>query len=619
MCGIAGIINYKSGFVNAKTLIRMRDSMIHRGPDDAGYWVEGGAGLAHRRLSIIDLSSAGHQPFFSDDGNLVLVFNGEIYNYKELKHELEQYGYSFNTQTDTEVLLKCFQHSGKDCLGKFNGIFAFAIWDRQKKELFVARDRVGVKPFYYSSDSSGFCFASEPKAILTTGLDPAINESCLDELIAFRYISGENTIFKNIKRILPGHYAIISSDNQLQTYRWWNLGEKILNHPVIDKPYKWFIEVFHDSIKYRMISDAPAGVLLSAGLDSSSIAMELKNSGYHNIQTFTVGFRNKDYDESVLAEKFCSEIGFSFNKIYVEPWQLKDLIEKTSYFIDEPLTHYSDSHIYALAQLAKSKVSVLLSGESADEVLGGYVRYKTFQYRSMWDFIRSGSAILNYFSDYPRFAKLYSYLRINNEGMMQLMNASNTYPDELVNECNLYGINLFPEYRIKVLKEARQVYPSNPLRQLLYLDQHTYLQSLNDRNDRATMGAGIECREPFMDYKIMEGIGTLDDSYLFHGKKNKHILASTIGSQLPSYIQNFRKIGFSVPWDKYLITNEYMNYNLMNMESSDIFKMGILGSLNLPKLRDDFLTQGRHNTLILQLVFIKIWFDSYFKNVRNIV
>ena len=252
MCGIAGIIDYESGYIDPALLLKMRDSLMHRGPDDAGIWLEGGTGLAHRRLSIIDLSSAGHQPFFSDDGNLVVVYNGEIYNYRELRNELKQYGYIFNTKTDTEVLLKYYQHAGKECLDKLNGIFAFAIWDRNKKELFIARDRAGVKPLYYLADSTVFRFASEPKAIFASNIKPEINEPGLDELIAFRYISGENTIFKNVKRLLPGHYAIVKAGRPLQTERWWNLGEKIQNHPVIERPYEWFSEVLRDSVKYKI-------------------------------------------------------------------------------------------------------------------------------------------------------------------------------------------------------------------------------------------------------------------------------------------------------------------------------------------------------------------------------
>jgi asparagine synthase (glutamine-hydrolysing) len=617
MCGIAGILDYKSGYVNPSLLDKMRESMIHRGPDDAGSWIEGGTGLANRRLAIIDLSHSGHQPFFSDDGNLVIVYNGEIYNYKELRKELENLGDRFTTNTDTEVLLKYYMYSGKECLEKLNGIFSFAIWDRKKKELFVARDRAGVKPFFYFSDQTGFYFASEAKAIFTAGIKPEINEPALDELIAYRYISGENTMFKNIKRLLPGHYAIISADHSIKINRWWNLGEKILNHPVISEPYKWFPELFNNSVRYRMVSDAPVGVLLSAGLDSSSVVRELRNSNFNDIQTFNVAFRNKEYDESSMAEKFCNELGYHFNKIYVEDDGLQELVEKAGYFIEEPLTHLSDPHLLAISRLAKNQVSVLLSGESADEILGGYVRYKTFQYRHFWFFMRSGSAIANQIFNYDRISKLLSYLRLKNEGMMQIMNASNTYIDELVYKCNLYGINLFPEYRLRILKEAKEVYPSNPIRQLLYLDQHTYLQSLNDRNDRITMGASIECREPFMDYRIMEGIGTLDNKYLFQGKKNKHILATTIGSQLPSYIQSFRKLGFSVPWSEYIVTNDYMRSNLMTLEQSDVFKAGILGCLNIPELRDQYLKTGQHKSLIIQLIFIKIWYETFFKKLQQ--
>jgi asparagine synthase (glutamine-hydrolysing) len=618
MCGIAGIINFSNESPDPKILERMRDSMSHRGPDDEGLWLEKGVGLAHRRLSIIDLSSAGHQPFFSDDGNLVTVFNGEIYNFKELQVDLEKSGYNFRTKSDTEVLIKYFQYAGHKCLEKFNGIFAFAVWNRQKQELFIARDRVGVKPFYYSVDDSRFCFASEPKALITACVGSDINESGLDEFLAYRFISGQNTIFKKIKRLLPGHYAVISPNKPMIISRWWHLGEKILNHPEIRKPDDWFRGIFHDSIRYRMVSDAPVGVLLSAGLDSSSVTMELKNSGYQNIQTFNVGFRHKVHDESVLAEKFCSEIGFDFNKTFVDKEFLQDLVEKTSYFLDEPLVHLNDPHLFAISKMAKEKVSVLLSGEGADELLGGYVRYRTFQYRPIWPFLRPAIRVIRYFSDNQRFDKLFSYLRINNEGMMQIMNASNSYPDELVQKCKLYGLNLFPEYRLKVLQEAKLVYPSNPLRQLLYLDQHTYLQSLNDRNDRATMGASIECREPFMDYRLMEGAGKLPDNLLFHGRKNKYILASTIGSQLPLYIQNFRKIGFSVPWDEYLVHDDYMRNNLMQLESSDIFKMGILGGMNIPQLRDEFYKSGQHRSLMIQLVFIKIWYDTYFKSIKQL-
>jgi asparagine synthase (glutamine-hydrolysing) len=419
--------------VDQNKLIAMRDIIAHRGPDDVGLYIDDQAGLAHRRLSIIDLSPAGHQPFFSADQNLVMLYSGELYNYEELKNELEQLGYSFRTKCDTEVLLTYYQHAGPDAMHKFNGMFAIAIWDRNKKELFVARDRVGVKPLYYSINNQHFLFASEPKAVIKYGGDVSLNEAGFDELLAFRFIAGENTIFKNIHKILPGHYATISLDGKIKHTRWWNLGERITSHSTIRNPFEWFTETFNSSVRYRMVSDVQVGVLLSAGLDSTSVTKSLKNNQFSNIETFNVAFKNKNYDESDLARKFCEDLDYKFNKIYVENDALAGYVEDVSFFHDEPLVHMNDPQILAISKFAKSKVSVLLSGEGADEFLGGYVRYKTFQHKSWWPLIHEAVAVVNSFSKNPRLKKLQDYLDINNVGMMQLMNGSNIFVKEWVN------------------------------------------------------------------------------------------------------------------------------------------------------------------------------------------
>ncbi|MEP6617501.1 MAG: asparagine synthase (glutamine-hydrolyzing) [Ginsengibacter sp.] len=614
MCGIAGVMNF-NGPVDEARLISMRDMITHRGPDDSGLWMDEHIGLAHRRLSIIDLSPAGHQPFFSANKNLVMLYNGELYNYIELKTELEQLGYLFKTHSDTEVLLTYFQHAGPMAMEKFNGMFAIAIWNREKRELFVARDRVGVKPLYYCLSNNDFVFASEPKAMIKYGVPAALNERGFDELLAFRFIAGPNTIFSNINKLLPGHYATITLDGKIKHERWWHLGEKIAAHSTIQNPFEWFSDTFTSSVKYRMVSDVQVGVLLSAGLDSTSVTKALKNNRFDNIETFNVAFKNRQYDESVLAERFCEDLDYRFNKIYVEKDELANYVEDASYHYDEPLVHMNDPQILAISKFAKSKVSVLLSGEGADEFLGGYIRYKTFQHKRWWPLINSAMGAVNLVTSNPRLKKLKSYLDINNVGLMQLMNSSNIFMNDWVEKYKLYGINFFPEYRLKILQEAKSVYPGNYLRQLLYLDQHTYLQSLNDRNDRATMGASIECREPFMDYRLMEGIGTLKDDFLFRGEKNKYLLANTIGKTLPEYIRKFKKVGFSVPWHTYIKTEEYFRHHLFNLEHCDIFKAGIFNKLDIKKLREEFLTHNQHNPLITQLVFICIWYESYFKRI----
>jgi asparagine synthase (glutamine-hydrolysing) len=574
-------------------------------------------GLAQRRLSIIDLSSDGHQPFFSADRNLVMVYNGEVYNYKELRTELEHKGIQFSTKTDTEVVMAWYQYAGIKAFDKFNGMFSIAIWDIQKQEMLVLRDRVGVKPFYYSINENGFYFASEPKALIKYGVDATLNESGFDELLAFRFISGENTIFKHIKRLLPGHFATINIDGKMDIKRWWNLGEKIQSHPTIKNPFEWFSNTFNSSINYRMVSDVKVGVLLSAGLDSTSVARVIKNNRYENIENFNVGFRQSAHDESMLAEKYCDELEYSFNKIYVEKESLSGYVQDASYFLDEPLVHLNDPHILAISKFAKSKVSVLLSGEGADEFMGGYLRYKTFQHQDFWPLLKAGVKLSNSFLKNPRLRKLGEYLSMNNLDMKILMNGSNVFMSEWIKKYQLEGMNFLPEYRLDILKEAKNIYPDNPLRQLLYLDQHTYLQSLNDRNDRATMGASIECREPFMDYRLMEGIGTLPDNFLFKGKKNKFLLANTVGKTLPDYIRKFKKMGFSSPWEVYIKTDEFFRHHLFNLEKSDIFKTGIFNKIDIGKCRSEFLEFNQHKALIIQLVFISIWYDGYFRRINE--
>jgi asparagine synthase (glutamine-hydrolysing) len=617
MCGIAGVIQFDGSSIDQNKLIAMRDIIAHRGPDDVGLYTDDHAGLAHRRLSIIDLSPAGHQPFFSADQNLVMLYNGELFNYIELKMELEQLGYSFRTKCDTEVLLTYFQHAGPKAMEKFNGMFAIAIWNRTTRELFVARDRVGVKPLYYSINSQHFLFASEPKALIKYGTPATLNETGFDELLAFRFIAGENTIFKHIHKILPGYYATISLDGKIKHHRWWNLGEKIASHHTIQKPFEWFTDTFNSSVKYRMVSDVQVGVLLSAGLDSTSVTKSLKNNQFSNIETFNVAFKNKGHDESDLAERFCKDLDYQFNKIYVENNALAGYVEDASYFYDEPLVHLNDPHIHAISTFAKKKVSVLLSGEGSDELMGGYVRYKTFQHKAWWPLIHTALSTVNLVSKNHRLNKLKDYLDIHNVGMMQLMNGSNIFMNEWVYKYKLYGINFFPDYRLKVLEEAKAVYPGNHLRQLLYLDQHTYLQSLNDRNDRATMGASIECREPFLDYRLVEGIGTLKDDFLFTGAKNKYLLANSIGKTLPEYIRKFKKVGFSVPWTSHIKNDEYFRHHLYKLEHCEMFRAGIFNKLRIADLRDEFINYDQHRSLITQLVFISIWHDTYFKRVLN--
>lgn len=617
MCGIFGVFNISGQLLNQQLIEEARDVLSHRGPDDAGVWVNHNVALAHRRLSIIDLTSAGHQPYFSDDERYVLTFNGEIYNYISLRTMLESKGYNFTTNTDTEVLLKMYIEFGDSCLNYFNGMFAFAIWDNQEKELFFARDRVGVKPFYYSFDNTEFIFSSEQKAIFKYSKSIDIDEKYLNEVVFFRHVSGDNTLYKNVKKLLPGCFGRISANKAIQIEKWWNLGERISAHPTISKPFEWFDELFHDSIKLRMISDVKVGVLLSAGLDSTSVLQTIKDLKYSSIQSFNVGFTNLKHDESELARTFCEGLGYEFNKLLVEDSKLYNSVVESTFFHDEPLMHYNDPQILALSKFAKQKVSVLLSGEGADEIMGGYLRYKPIQFLKHKNLISIGINLLSMFVGNKRLIKLKQYYSLNDIDMMLLFNGVSIFPDEIKSNYKIDLDDRILAFRVQILNEAKKVYPNNYVRQLLYLDQHTYLQSLNDRNDRATMGASIECREPFMDYRIMEGVGTLDNDYLFKGKKNKFLLFNSIGLKLPNYIRDFRKVGFSVPWVDFFLNDPSFRETIEKLPTCDLFKMDTFRHLDVLKIKNEFIKNGSNSSLVIQLFFFAVWYENYFSKIKE--
>jgi asparagine synthase (glutamine-hydrolysing) len=611
MCGIAGILQFNKQNVDPILLHNMGQAIEHRGPDDQGIWHDEIIGFAHRRLSIIDTSRSGHQPMHSADGYYSIVYNGEIYNHSEFKTDLSAKGFVFHSQSDTEVLLNLYIAYGPAMLHKLNGMFAFAIWDHRKNELFVCRDRVGVKPLYYLKDQARFCFASEPKAIFAAGATKSINLNNINEWLLYRHVAGDETLLNGIKKILPGHYAIVKPDGSVETTRWWNLSERIANHAPIQNPYEWFDSTFQSSVKYRMVADVPVGILLSGGLDSSSIAASLKRSGFNNIHTFNVGFNNYQNDEAHIARKFSDSLGFHFHGIHVEKTQLFQSVIQSTIQYDEPLVHMNDPQILAISKEARNHVKALLSGEGADELLGGYVRYKVFRflrYRGMM------TALLSLTPDRfknARLKKLERYLAHGEISKLILSNSANYFESDF-KEIGLANIDIQNPYRNNVIVEASHTYPDNAARQLLYYDQHTYLQSLNDRNDRATMGSSIECREPFMDYRLVEGLGTLDSKYLLKGAKGKYILMHSMQKYLPNYITQFKKVGFSVPWLALIQQSEELSDEYQQFLLSDVFEM--IGLPNEMKTKLLFFAKHKvenYNQLLLQLFFMFIWQKYY--------
>lgn len=612
MCGINGILRFTSEKVDENLLLKMRDSLEHRGPDDAGFYLNGSIGLGHRRLSIIDTSAAGHQPFLSENKRYIMVFNGEIYNYKSFYSELRSKGLTLKTGSDTEVLMLLFELYGMAFLHRLQGMFAFALWDTLEKRLFLARDRMGVKPLYYAFYQNSLYFASEQKALFTAGVPLEISENGLDEYFFNRFVAGENTLYNRVKKLMPGHYMVLENDGYTSYHQWWSLQSEIQEFPTIKNPKAWFEETFFESVKLRMVSDVPVGVLLSGGLDSCSILSSLYHQDFKNINTFNIGFAEDEHNESFLAKKITEEYHFNFNNTQLNNESLFQNLLESTYYQDEPLMHMNEPHLLAVSKMAKPKVKVLLSGEGADELMGGYVRYKALKSPSLLKVV-SGLSLMNRFNKTPRYDKLLRYSKIDNIDDLVIFNGSNVYPADIQ---SFYGRTEKPFniYRNKILKEAKELYPNNPQRQSLYFDQHTYMCSLLDRNDRCTMGTSIECREPFLDYRLIAGLGTLEDKWLFTGKKGKFILKETMRSKLPEEIINFRKIGLSAPWYSYLLEYASFKDELDQFITSPIFEMPFLENLDARKIVQE-LRQGNHKLMpyIMPIFMLHIWHKNYFK------
>ncbi len=613
MCGIAGIINKKNKPVDQEKLMQMRDSLVHRGPDAAGIYIHNNVGLAHRRLSIIDLSDSANQPFHSPCKRYTLIFNGEIFNFQEFKNDLVYNGHKFHTESDTEVLLYLLMDYGTNCLTKLIGFWAFAFYDHQENTTLLVRDRKGIKPLFYSNTPTEFAFASEPKAFFAYGLPKEVDEEHIDELFFYRHVSGENTIFKGIKRVLPGHAILLNESGEIiESKRWYHLGEEAKNFPQITNPYNWFEETFYSSIKYRMIADVKVGTMLSGGLDSSSVIYAQKKLGFENISTWNIAFSNVQHDESKIAAKFSKELGLDFHSYQFNGEQLAALTEEAIYNSDEPSMHIQEPHLLGLCKEAKKDVSVLLSGEAADEILGGYVRYKVHDNQLRYRLLKLLRYIPEKYIKDERWRKMKRYLHTTNQSSEIMMNANNLYIKDLENYC-IGGLNLLPEYRIQILKEAQTYYPNEPLRQLMYLEQFTHIPSLNDRNDRVSMGASIENREPFEDYRILTGAFSLPKKYFSTKGKGKQLLMNTIGAKLPDYITQHRKVGLSIPWDDIMLNQPYFRKHLEKMHLSNFFKLGKMGQIDVKLLVNNFINGNKEDyALMRQIFFLSLWYDTYF-------
>jgi asparagine synthase (glutamine-hydrolysing) len=609
--------------VDPEILQRMGAVIDHRGPDDGGVFSAPGIGLLSRRLAILDLSPNGHMPMSSPDGRYTMVYNGEVYNYKALKEDLLREGDSFRSNTDTEVVLRLYATLGPAMLSQLNGMFAIAIWDHHDRTLFLARDRLGVKPLYIVTSAGSLMFASEEKALFAAGWPLAIDTESSGELACFRYVAGEQTPFAGVRRLLPGHY-MLWKDGVGQKVPWWSLADvaaaaqESWHTSPAESTTAWFRGAFDDSVKLRMISDVPLGVLLSGGLDSSSVAASLHHHEAGRVNSFTVRFSDPRYDEGPTALRLAGRLGLDHHELRVGEFELLDRLEEAVWFNDEPLAHASDPHLMAIAKFAKPHVTVLLSGEGSDEQMAGYVRYRPFRHPHLLHLF-GGLAVFGPLAHRvgpSRVSKLLDQLALPSIDEMLLFGPAPVSHRSL----HRLGIRTYGElgFRRRKIREGAALYPGDRLRQAMYYDLHTFLCSLLDRNDRMTMAASVECRVPFLDFRIVEGLLRLPTHELFRGTQGKLPLREAFRSRLGDEILSGRKWGFGVPWHKYLRTDPALRTTLSRIERSPLIdEMGINASHCRILVRDYLGGDDREGAIAVQLVMLALWRDTYWKQTAG--
>lgn len=565
MCGIAGYTWFDNVAVN-----QIPKSLNHRGPDDFGFFVDDEISLIQVRLSILDLSVAGSQPMFYDPqkgacsnkhyphniekSRLVIVFNGEIYNYPELRAKLKSKGYNFNSNCDTELILAAFLEWGEGCVNMFNGMWAFCIYDKRNKTLFLSRDRMGIKPLYYSISDKGLSFGSELKVFYNLNFPITVNDTALRHYFLFNYSPSGSSLIKNIKKLEAGTNLIFDLDKKEVKKKWkfWNPIFATKKQSLADVKKEAY-ELLDNAIKKRLLSDVEVGAFLSGGIDSSIIVYFMKKY-IRDLKTFSIKFDYEKYNESywanLVAEKFETkhfEIGFNANHI-------KDLIEKLPYYYDEPFGDSSMIPTYLVSHVASKNVKVILSGTGSDEIFGGYSRYNEFlllsRLRLLPKFIKKTISGLYKLKSFDKASKLEELLMTSNNHILYLKLLSDLFR----------GYDPF-KTRLQFPNELFSLFGNdNNLNDILCFDQNHYLcDDLLVKEDRATMAHSLEGRIPFLDYRLVEFANNLPLKFKINNGQGKFIIKELFKQKLPKEIINRKKKGFGVPLPEYF-RNELKTY-----------------------------------------------------------
>jgi asparagine synthase (glutamine-hydrolysing) len=563
MCGICGVWNYGDGQpVGRPDLETMRDTLTHRGPDDAGCYFDDrvGLGLGFRRLSIIDLTPAGHQPMSNEDGSIWTVFNGEIYNFLELRRELEKAGHHFKSATDTETLLHGYEEWGLDVVRHLRGMFAFALWDSVRRRLVLARDRVGIKPLFYHVGAGRLVFGSELKAVLSS-LDsvPRPNVEAIYDYLTYNYIPAPKTAYHNVFKLPAGHLLVVEG-GQIQAHAYWDVSLETQDDVSEAAAVAGARAALTDAVSSHLVADVPVGVFLSGGMDSSSIAVIMASLQAAPVETFSIGFDSQESNELPYARLIAEQIGSSHHEGMVSWPDMQRQLRQVVDVYDEPFADSSSVPTLAVSRMASEHVKVVLSGEGGDEAFAGYDGYAMGAYRARvrartpaplravlsasgraWPFAR-GQRAARFLTDlaYPpieQYGRMMEWISI--EEKRRLM------PDERVRELRDYDDRW---YFRKYWRED-----ADPVTRLQYLDLKTYLvDDLLVKVDRASMAVSLEARVPMLDHALLEGLFSLPARFHMKNGRSKSLLRAAMAGSLPETTMNRKKMGFTAPLNRWL-------------------------------------------------------------------
>jgi len=621
MCGIAGKLNFNGQeSVDPALIKRMTDVIAHRGPDGEGQHVIGPVGLGHRRLSIIDLNT-GAQPMCNEDGTVWIVFNGEVYNFIELRDELMAKGHKFKSTTDTEVIVHLYEERGEEAVARLQGMFAFAIWDERKQLLLLARDRVGIKPLYYVNTGKALVFASEIKSLLVDpSVERRINARSIDRFLTYYYLPGDETLFEGIYKLDPGYYLTVSNGKITKRQYWDLCFEMSPRWTSFDEAVEVLQELLHRTVKDHMISDVPVGVLLSGGVDSTGVLRYAVEQTNERICTFTVGFAGAEFaDERPYARLAAQQYGTVHQEITISADQFYDVLPKYVWHMEEPVCEPPAVALYLVSRLAhESSVKVLLSGEGGDEAFGGYNKYRNLlALEGLKSTFGSARSLLRFGLDalgYVGLKHISKYANFVDLPLSQYYLSCTATPYTLFNRKKnaLYKKDFVETLGQQTSDDPtrrlfRQLEGQPLLHQLLHVDTKTWLpDDLLVKADKMTMATSVELRVPLLDHKVLEFAASLPPQFKVKGWSTKRILKAALKGSVPRAILKRKKTGFPVPYDGWLKNElkEYVFETILNRNGAlkDYFNEDALFQLLQMHQRGEGYSQEVFCLLVLELL-----------------